>query len=311
MPFTLSHAAAVLPLLRSDGSARGPLVASGLVLGTMAPDATYFAASFVPGAMEFGSVTHSPAGVFTVDAAVAALLFAGWLLVRDPLVALLPGHWRTRTHPVPAGAHGRAAPRRPPLVRAAAFYASAVVGASTHVVWDAFTHPGRWGVRLLPVLDQHVAGFPLYTFVQYGSSAAALLLLVWAAASAVRRAEPVAPRWPRARRGERRLAAAVVGLCVAAGVLHRCLVWYWHGGRVETVLDIVPTACFGGGAGLAAGLLLYGAAARTGAAARWRRAGAWEPPPGGGPQWAADSQSGPTPTETSSGARRVTADDIS
>ncbi|MEV2208271.1 hypothetical protein AB0E16_22900, partial [Streptomyces sp. NPDC047970] len=113
------------------------------------------------------------------------------------------------------------------------------------------------------------------------------------------------------RRGERRLAAAVVGLCVAAGVLHRCLVWYGRGGRVETVLDIVPTACFGGGAGLAAGLLLYGAAARTGPAARWRRAGAWEPPPGGGPQWAADSQSGPTPTETSSGARRVTADDIS
>ncbi|WP_268838239.1 DUF4184 family protein [Streptomyces sioyaensis] len=31
MPFTLSHAAAVLPAVRRTGAARGPLVASALV----------------------------------------------------------------------------------------------------------------------------------------------------------------------------------------------------------------------------------------------------------------------------------------
>lgn len=40
LPFTLSHAAAVLPGLRRNGTARGPLVASALVAGSFAPDMT-------------------------------------------------------------------------------------------------------------------------------------------------------------------------------------------------------------------------------------------------------------------------------
>lgn len=59
MPFTLSHAAAVLPGLRRDGTGRGPLVASALVAGSFAPDITYYADTAVPGAMEFGEVTHA------------------------------------------------------------------------------------------------------------------------------------------------------------------------------------------------------------------------------------------------------------
>ncbi len=62
MPFTLSHAAAVLPGLRRNGTARGPLVASALVAGSFAPDMTYFAATAFPDAMAFGDVTHSPPG---------------------------------------------------------------------------------------------------------------------------------------------------------------------------------------------------------------------------------------------------------
>ncbi len=98
MPFTLSHAAAVLPLIRRDGRGRGPLIPSVLVAGSFAPDMTYFAASVVPGAMEFGDVTHSPLGVFTVDALVATALVGTWLVLREPLVALLPRTWRGRTH---------------------------------------------------------------------------------------------------------------------------------------------------------------------------------------------------------------------
>ena len=49
MPFTLSHAAAVLPGIRRDGTARGPLLASALVAGSFAPDMTYFADTAVPG----------------------------------------------------------------------------------------------------------------------------------------------------------------------------------------------------------------------------------------------------------------------
>ena len=76
MPFTLSHAAAVLPGIRRTGAGRGPLAASALVAGSFAPDITYYADTAIPGAMEFGEVTHSVLGVFTVDVLIAALLVA-------------------------------------------------------------------------------------------------------------------------------------------------------------------------------------------------------------------------------------------
>ncbi|WP_256979625.1 DUF4184 family protein, partial [Streptomyces sp. NRRL B-24085] len=90
LPFTLSHAAAVLPAVRTDGTGRGRLVPAVLVAGSFSPDMTYYAASVVSGAMEFGAVTHSFAGVLTVDVLVAWALVGLWLVLREPLVALLP-----------------------------------------------------------------------------------------------------------------------------------------------------------------------------------------------------------------------------
>lgn len=260
MPFTLSHAAAVLPGIRRDGTARGPLFASALVLGSFAPDMTYFAASVLPGAMEFGSVTHGLHGVLTVDVAITTVLVTLWLLMRDPLVALLPAAWQGRVY---ALLRGRPSAARPPLVTALWFYVSAVIGAGTHVVWDAFTHFDRWGVRIVPVLAEPVAGFPLYTYTQYGSSAVALVALVWFMATALRRApaSPAPPVPPLGRRA-RLLAAWLLAACVAAGIVHRCVRWYQYWGRIETPLDIIPTACFGAGAGLAVGLVLYATAVR-------------------------------------------------
>ncbi|MDX2294884.1 MULTISPECIES: DUF4184 family protein [Streptomyces] len=264
MPFTLSHAAAVLPALRRDGTARGPLVASALVAGSFAPDLTYFAATVVPGAMEFGEVTHSPAGIVTVDVLLAAVLVGLWLTVREPLVGLLPGRWRGPVHTVVRGRPWR---ERRPAGLALAFAGSAALGAATHAVWDTFTHIDRWGTRTIPFLAEVVAGFPVYLYAQYGGSALALGLLGWFTARALRSVpagtEPSAAVPVPGRRG-RRAALLLIGGCVLAGVAHRVLRWaaYWGWGRIETPLDIIPTACFGAGAGLVAGLLLYGTAAR-------------------------------------------------
>ncbi|MGW1881889.1 DUF4184 family protein [Streptomyces sp. NPDC001970] len=264
MPFTLSHAAAVLPGIRRNGTARGPLFASALVAGSFSPDMTYFAASVVPGAMEFGSVTHGPVGVLTADVAITAVLVGLWLTIRDPLVALLPRGWQGRVHTL---LRGRAWRERPWTSAALWFYVSAVLGATTHVVWDAFTHVGRWGVRMLPVLGEVVAGFPLYTYTQYGSSALGLVGMVWFTASALRRLPVTTPRPPASvpvlGRGERRAAMAVLAVCMLAGITHRCVRWYQYWGRIETPLDIIPTACFGAGAGLAVGLVLYGTTTRV------------------------------------------------
>ncbi|MCS0637380.1 DUF4184 family protein [Streptomyces sp. LP05-1] len=267
MPFTLSHAAAVLPAMRRNGTGRGPLVASALLAGSFAPDVTYFADSVIPGAMAFGTVTHGLPGVVTVDAAIAFALLGAWLLVREPLVGLLPARWRDRVYSLVRGrGRGAGSGGRRGLVAALWVYVSAVLGAVTHVVWDAFTHPGRWGVRLVPALEGTAAGLPVYTYVQYGSSALALVALVWFTAGALRRANAgaeaagtVPVRLPRAPRP---VAVLLLGGGLAAGTLHRCLRWYAYWGRIETPLDIVPTACFGAGTGLAAGVLLYAAVAR-------------------------------------------------
>ncbi|NUS14249.1 MAG: DUF4184 family protein, partial [Streptomyces sp.] len=156
MPFTFSHPAAVLPLL-PGGRPRGPLVASALVAGSLAPDVPYFTESLVHGTFRYGEFTHSLLGVPTADVAIAAVLAAGWhWLLREPLVALLPAAWADAADALTAPGGRRRGP-----ADAGWFVLSAVAGAATHVVWDAFTHGGRAGVRLLPVLDRTVLGHPL------------------------------------------------------------------------------------------------------------------------------------------------------
>ncbi|BFO20626.1 hypothetical protein SHKM778_70140 [Streptomyces sp. KM77-8] len=205
MPFTLSHAAAVLPAVRTDGSGRGPLVPAVLVAGSFAPDLTYYAASVVSGAMEFGDVTHAFWGVFTVDVLIAWALVGLWLLVREPLVALLPRARQGRTAVLLRCGTPRARVR-PSLV--ARWYVSAVLGASTHVVWDAFTHLDRWGMRVFPVLGEEVAGSPLYWYLQYGGSAVAAVVIALFVARALRRTpdgtgSPGVPRCPPGTGGGR------------------------------------------------------------------------------------------------------------
>ncbi|MFI8823150.1 DUF4184 family protein [Streptomyces sp. NPDC053431] len=262
MPFTLSHAAAVLPGIRRNGTARGPLVASALVAGSFSPDMTYFAATAVPDAMFFGDVTHSFLGVVTVDVLITAAMVGLWLMVREPLVALLPRGWRGRVYAIVRGRPWR---ERRPAALAWWFAVSAAIGATTHVVWDAFTHLDRWGTRLVPVLGEVVGGLPVYLYAQYGGSALALVLLTWCAVRALR-AVPAGTPLPAGvpvldRRGLR-LAAGVIGACVLAGAAHRVLRWYAYWGRIDTPLDVIPTFCFGAGAGLFLGVVLYGAGVR-------------------------------------------------
>lgn len=262
MPFTLSHAAAVLPAVRRTGRARGPLVASALVLGSFAPDTFYFADAVVEGVMSYGAFTHSLPGVLTADAALTAALVACWLPLREPLVALLPRAWRGRVHAFVRGEHWRG---RRLLSLALWFYLSAVVGSLTHVVWDSFTHLDRWGTKALPGLGEPLAfGLPLYSYLQYGTSAIAACALVWFVATAVRRLppSPVPASVPVLTRVEIRCALALLVVCVAAGITLRVIRFFTFFDRIRSPLDIVPTVCFGAGGGLAVALLLYGVLVR-------------------------------------------------
>jgi hypothetical protein len=262
LPFTLSHAAAVLPAVRTDGTGRARLVPAVLVAGSFSPDMTYYAASVVSGAMEFGDVTHSFAGVFTVDVLVAWALVGLWLLVREPLVALLPRARQGRTAALTRCGSPRARVRPS---TAAWWYVSAALGALTHVVWDAFTHLDRWGMRMFPVLGEQVAGSPLYWYLQYGGSAVAAVVIVLFVAYALRRTPAAQPLGvPALSVRDRWWAAAVIGGCALVAAVRRATRWWEYWGSRAKPYELIPTLCFGAGAGLVLGLLLYAVGVRVG-----------------------------------------------
>ncbi|MFI5974479.1 DUF4184 family protein [Streptomyces sp. NPDC051452] len=261
MPFTLSHAAAVLPGVRGDGSGRGRLVPTVLVAGSFAPDLTYYAAGLLPGAMEFGLVTHSFAGVVSVDVLISWALAGLWLFLREPLVALLP---RARQGRPAALLRCGGRPARVSAASAGWWYVSAVFGALTHVVWDAFTHHDRWGTRLIPAIGRdRPAGLPLYSWLQYGSSATGAVVIAVVLVRALRRAPAGEPTGvPALSARDRWWALLVIGGCAAAGAVQRAARWRE---RLDTPLrftDLVPTLCFGVGAGMLLGLVLYGVGVR-------------------------------------------------
>ncbi|MEU9050981.1 DUF4184 family protein [Streptomyces sp. NPDC048384] len=267
MPFTLSHAAAVLPGVRTDGTGRLALVPAMLVAGSFSPDMTYYVASVLPEAMEFGDVTHSFAGVFTVDVAIAWALVGLWLLLREPLVALLPPGRQARVATLVRCGAPRARVRPSSALR---WYVSAVLGSLTHVVWDAFTHLDRWGMRLFPVLGEEIAGSPLYWYLQYGGSAVAAVAIAAFVIVALRRTGAVAPVGvPVLSVRDRWWAAVVIGGIAAVAAVQRASRWWAYWGSTAKYWELIPTLCFGAGAGLVLGLVLYAVGVRV-----------WRPVPG-------------------------------
>jgi hypothetical protein len=144
MPFTISHAAAVLPFSRP--LARWRLL-SAAVIGSMVPDFGWFL-PWRPARFE----THSLDALLTFCLPVG--LASYWLfqfLMLRPIMELLPPGAYARWHWSEAPADYRSAKQ---WILAAS---GILGGAITHLVWDAFTHEGGRGVRMLPILEEPVA----------------------------------------------------------------------------------------------------------------------------------------------------------
>jgi hypothetical protein len=141
MPFTLSHAAAVLPFSRPLARWQ---VLSAAVIGSMVPDFRVF----VPWHLERFE-THSAMSLFTFSLPLGLSVY--WLfqyLIKVPMIEVLPdgAYARWRPHESPA-----------PIRSVSQWLLAAcgvIAGAFTHLVWDAFTHEGARGVRMLPLLDE-------------------------------------------------------------------------------------------------------------------------------------------------------------
>ena len=231
MPFTVSHVAAVLPVV--GRSTRLP--AAALVIGSMTPDYPWFLTRG-----RTAQLSHSPLGIVTVDLAVGLLAFVVWRRwAQAPVRDLVPR------------ALGERLPQAPGLaVRNLPWAALAVVvGALTHLVWDSFTHAGRWGVEVVPWLHTEHLGLPGYKWAQYLSGLLGLLaLVVWG----LRRLEEAVPDGGGLRTTARDRRAAW-GLLVAGAVVGALVGVLGAGPFPESVLFGAVTL---GGTGLAAGVVL-------------------------------------------------------
>lgn len=169
MPFTPSHAVVALPFLRT------PLIPAAIAIGAMTPDLPLF----IRRTGLTYSFTHTYANVVWT-ALLAGVLFAVWRLVLRPAVPEFLPERMARRLPEDWRATGVAA--LPELVGngwwpRCLLVVSALLGVLSHIAWDMFTHEGRAGVEILPILDQQWGPLLGYKWLQHGSSVIGLVIL--------------------------------------------------------------------------------------------------------------------------------------
>ncbi len=197
MPFTPSHAVVALPFVRT------PLPPAAIAVGAMTPDLPLFVRGLGPSYVQTHSLVSLP---LTLLLALALLLL--WRCVLRPasralapawVATRLPGEWDERAGAAfratfgirPRDAAGKPGPRT--VFAASVFTGTTVattallllalaIGIATHILWDAFTHEGRSGTELLPILAERwapIGGYELpgYKWLQHGSSVVGLVIL--------------------------------------------------------------------------------------------------------------------------------------
>lgn len=158
MPFTLSHPLFAVPLKKVIPS----LSVTGLVLGSMAPDIEYFIAM-----QPLRTIGHSLEGFFLITLpACIAFAYAFHRVIKPGLPNLLPsiaGIDRFAYHSV-----------RPWRLSTGAewllFCISLLIGFSSHVFMDNWTHSGGWFVQRIPFLHKMIAGDYVYHILQLSLS---------------------------------------------------------------------------------------------------------------------------------------------
>ncbi len=188
MPFTISHAAVVLPFSRL--LARWRLL-SAVVIGSMVPDFGLF----LPWRIHRFE-THSAMALLTFCLPVGmATYWVFQFLIKTPLLEVLPEGAYARWRPFSSTADFRSI--RQWILAACGILAGAV----THLVWDAFTHENARGIRMIPWLEDPVVDIGSHRLagvrlLQDGSSLIGLAIVLGLVLYGLRRGreEPVPAR---------------------------------------------------------------------------------------------------------------------
>lgn len=204
MPFTLAHAAAAIPFQRTR------LIPSALVIGCFSPDFEYFIRLGPKGI--FG---HTFPGLFAFDLPVSVLVW--WLFhayAKEPILAWLPADIRQR---VPSSSPLSSLRNAREIVL---ILISIIIGAATHILWDAFTHRSFWPYDHWSFLRRAfrlpvVGPLRSYTILQHLSTLVGLIVLLIWFWHWYRHTAPIRSPKVEQASGSR---TAVLALCVAAAV---------------------------------------------------------------------------------------------
>jgi hypothetical protein len=171
VPFTISHAAAVLPLGRQ---LRRLKLLSAAVIGSMVPDF----AVFLPQRLSRYE-THSLEALFSFCLPIGLICYWAFQLhIKPATLQLMPDRlydlWRDEGESAPVVSW------RQWLLAAIGI----LFGALTHLIWDAFTHTGGRGVALLSMFEDvefDIFGMQMswYRAAQHVSSVIALLFVMF------------------------------------------------------------------------------------------------------------------------------------
>ena len=215
MPFTVSHAAAVLPLRKLN------LISSAFIVGSMAPDFPY-----IIGNTEYRGLGHQFPGVieFTIPASLLAL----WLfhsIIKRPILGLLPASMQERLRGQTADFNFGGASRF------LAILASISLGILSHLAWDSFTHAYTWPWRRFAWLRGFVHipfvhhRLQVFAALQYSSTIAGMLALAIWVVLWYRRSAPgvrVSPKSPP--KSHFGLAVAMFAIAAIAGTVRAALI---------------------------------------------------------------------------------------
>lgn len=165
MPFTFSHAAAVLPFLKNKR-----VSATGLLIGSFAPDLEYFFRMRMQ-----SEISHKFLGVFLIDLPLSILVVLVFhQIIKKPLLTNLPLFFQQRLETLKHNDW------------LSYFYANKItvflsffIGVITHLIWDSMTHWDGYLVLRSTFMSEKICNIPCYDLAQYLSSVIGLLGVVY------------------------------------------------------------------------------------------------------------------------------------
>ncbi len=166
MAFTFAHPAAVLSLVDRENK---DINSAGLIIGAMAPDFEYFL-YFKPKSV----IGHSIVGMFSINLILSFVLYIlFYSFIKNKFILNLPKVISDRMYKL-FNQEIRLNNFRDYLI----FGYSSLVGMTSHIVWDSFTHETGYFVDKIRLLSKFIFNIPIYKILQHGSTLIGFVLIL-------------------------------------------------------------------------------------------------------------------------------------